>query len=571
MLFYLFVNEIALEHALINVVLLEIIYFLSMKRKLQFIFLLIINVSFAQDIAIPYRDGKKWGICNAESKLLIEPKFDKIEFYAFWGDYRVMLSSLKNLRGLIIDGKEILPPVYQSISRRGDLYIAVKFENGQKRTEVILSNGKSILAKPIVEIIVNEKFDSKFYFFHVLNLDLTESVFIYDSLSNTISQWLYEDFYSLDLLRIKDIKQVHFKVKKKQNDAVALETWNFSEFPKNISKLKTYFKSEEDLMLLFMKKNPRDYESGSGGGNGYGDYGVIKGDTGDMLTIDEPVGSGESKKTIVKEPVYMSNEFKIENNKLVLVSQNDRKNGPKKIIPVSLKVPIEDVELLNNTTFNRENDTINYFKNIVFYKKKNKAGILFSSKTKNLVKFDTIVKKGTWIYDDQQNNKVIFKVGNKDSKTNKFKYSFYSSDQKLLFPVQFDDLKQSSLVHDNSVKVLISTIGDKYGIVQNNGVEILKAEYDEIVEFQSMNSTLKIVQLKKDNKYRFITQHYSDKLNQNSALFDYPLKDVFSNYPKKDYEDSTGITQTINLLELVDQNKVLVGYANQNGTLYFKN
>lgn len=95
-----------------------------------------------------------------------------------------------------------------------------------------MSNGKSILAKPIVEIIVNEKFDSKFYFFHVLNLDLTESVFIYDSLSNTISQWLYEDFYSLDLLRIKDIKQVHFKVKKKQNDAVALETWNFSEFPK---------------------------------------------------------------------------------------------------------------------------------------------------------------------------------------------------------------------------------------------------------------------------------------------------------------------------------------------------
>ncbi|MRX68977.1 WG containing repeat-containing protein [Flavobacterium resistens] len=539
-----------------------------MKRKLQFIFLLLINVSFAQEIAIPYRDGKKWGICNAEAKLLIEPKFDNVQFYTFWGDYRVLISEVKGRKGLIINGKEILPPVYESISRKNDLYIAVKLENGQKKTEVILSDGKSILAHPITEIIVNENFDNKFQFFHVLNLDFTESLFIYDPASKTISQWLYEDVYSLDLLRIKDIKQVNFKVKRKQNDGVSLETWDFSELPKKSSRSKTYYKNEADLMALFMKKSPQ--ESGSGSGSYSGDY-VVRGDTGDVLTVDEPVGSGENKSTVVKEPVYMQNEFKIENDKLVLLAQNDKNNGPKKTVSVPLKVPVGDMELKYYTTLNRKNDTVNYFKNIVFYKKNNKKGVLFSSKTKNLVEFDTIAKQGTWFYDEQKNNKLVFTVGNKDAKTNKFKYSFYSSDQKLLFPVHFDELKLSILKHDDGIKTFVVKTGNKYGIVLNSGHEIIKPEYDEIKEFQSSNSTAALVQVKKADKYRFIIQKYSEELNQKTVFFDYPLKDIMLNYPKKEWESSEGITQTINLLELVDENKNLVGYASDNGILYFKN
>lgn len=542
-----------------------------MKRRLQFVFLLIINVSFAQEIAIPYRDGKKWGICNAEAKLLIEPKFDNVEFYTFWGDYRVLISKVKDLKGLIIEGKEILPPVYQSIYRIKNLYVVTKNENGQKRADIIFGNGKSILAKPIMQVMVMENFDDKFQFFQVLNLDNTESVFIYDVQKNTISQWIYEDCYSLDLLRIRDVKQVHFKIKRKENDGVSLETWDFSQLPNAISRSKTYNKSEADLMALFINKNYRR-DSEDGGGSGSGNYG-IKADTGDMLVIDEPVSYDASKQVVKKtEPVYMSNKFQIENDKLVLITQNERvQNSPKKTALVNLKVPLKDIKIEHYTTLSKKNDTINYFQNLVFYQRNNKKGILFSSKTKNLMEFDTIAKRGTWFYDEQKNNKLVYIVGNKEAKTNNFKYSFYSSDQKLLFPLQFDELKPSILMHDDGIKTFVVKTENKYGIVLNNGVEILKSEYDEIKEFQSSNSTLAIVQVKKGNKYRFITQKYSQQLNQKPAFFEYPLKDIMLNYPKKDWESSEGITQTINLLELVDENKKFVGYASDNGILYFKN
>lgn len=61
----------------------------------------------------------------------------------------------------------------------------------------------------------------------------------------------------------------------------------------------------------------------------------------------------------------------------------------------------------------------------------------------------------------------------------------------------------------------------------------------------------------------------------NPATFNYPAKDIIANYPKFVYKNPKDTTQivppTITLLELIDENKNLVGYANENGTLYFKN
>ena len=49
-------------------------------KILLLLFCFSINFIEAQEIAIPYRDGDKWGVCNAEGKILIEPKFDAVEF-----------------------------------------------------------------------------------------------------------------------------------------------------------------------------------------------------------------------------------------------------------------------------------------------------------------------------------------------------------------------------------------------------------------------------------------------------------------------------------------------------------
>ena len=50
------------------------------KVKLLFLFFVFNFLTvFSQEIAIPYRDGNKWGMCNPEGKILIEPKYDKLE------------------------------------------------------------------------------------------------------------------------------------------------------------------------------------------------------------------------------------------------------------------------------------------------------------------------------------------------------------------------------------------------------------------------------------------------------------------------------------------------------------
>ena len=549
------------------------------KNAIRLILLFVTSFGFSQNIAIPYRDGNKWGICDADGKLIINAKFDKIEFYQNYSkEYEVLTSILNGLKGLIIKGTEILPPLYESIYEKGGNYVVTKIEKEQKTTDIILPNGKSILPKPIIGLITYENFSDRFQLIHVLNLDYTESIFVYNPTTNTISQMLYDNFYSLDLLKIRGIENVTFKVKKLETDALSFESWNFSNLPKELLKSTAYHKSEAELMKYFMENTyDRNNGGGYGGGSGDGRYsGVeeIRGDYDAMEVVERPSENNSEIKT--KQPTYISNTFKIENEKLVLISQNRyAQNSPKTTIPVNLKIPVKDIEFKSYSISINKNDTITYFNNVVFYKKNNKTGMLFSSDTKNLIEFDSIVKTPSSLYDNNQNNKLIFIVANKDLKTKTYKYSLYTSKQKLLFPVQYDKLSPTNLSQFNSLKSYITQIGTKYGIIQNDGLEIAKNDYDELKEIDGSSSSIKIIQLKKNNKYSFITQKNNGDLQINSATFNYPAKDIIANYPKFVYKNPKDTTQivppTITLLELIDENKNLVGYANENGTLYFKN
>ena len=158
------------------------------KNAIRLILLFVTSFGFSQNIAIPYRDGNKWGICDADGKLIINAKFDKIEFYQNYSkEYEVLTSILNGLKGLIIKGTEILPPLYESIYEKGGNYITTKIEKEQKTTDIILPNGKSILPKPIIGLITYENFSDRFQLIHVLNLDYTESIFVYNPTTNTIS------------------------------------------------------------------------------------------------------------------------------------------------------------------------------------------------------------------------------------------------------------------------------------------------------------------------------------------------------------------------------------------------
>ena len=79
---------------------------ITKKSSLVFFLFVIFQSVFSQEIAIPYRYGNLWGICNETGKILVEPKFDKLEFpntSENSNDY--MISKLNGLEGLIINGK----------------------------------------------------------------------------------------------------------------------------------------------------------------------------------------------------------------------------------------------------------------------------------------------------------------------------------------------------------------------------------------------------------------------------------------------------------------------------------
>ena len=84
------------------------------------VFLLNILSISAQDIAIPYRDGEKWGMCNPDGKILIDPKYDKLEFSDDYTGYQELFwSKIKNKKGLIINGRvEYLKPFILSSMKK---------------------------------------------------------------------------------------------------------------------------------------------------------------------------------------------------------------------------------------------------------------------------------------------------------------------------------------------------------------------------------------------------------------------------------------------------------------------
>ena len=141
---------------------------ITKKSSLVFFLFVIFQSVFSQEIAIPYRYGNLWGICNETGKILVEPKFDKLEFpntSENSNDY--MISKLNGLEGLIINGKEILTPKYTSIYDDNGLFHVKSTEN-ESRADILLPNGTSIFEKPLAKILYQTKIEKNIT---VLNVD----------------------------------------------------------------------------------------------------------------------------------------------------------------------------------------------------------------------------------------------------------------------------------------------------------------------------------------------------------------------------------------------------------------
>ena len=172
------------------------------RAVLYILFTLFFQLSFSQDITIPFRDGTKWGFCNQDAEMLIAPQFDDYEFgntNSSSSSYDYIYTKNGNLKGLIIDGKEILKPIYTEIYEYENLFSIKTDENGGSEDR-ILPDGKSLFDKKYAKISGSGRIGGSYYLYILLNFDGTEDVLAYDSKTNKIIQKLYENVYSVTRL-----------------------------------------------------------------------------------------------------------------------------------------------------------------------------------------------------------------------------------------------------------------------------------------------------------------------------------------------------------------------------------
>ena len=556
------------------------------KFKL-FLVVFCINVFsiLAQEIAIPYRDGNLWGICNETGKILIEPKFDKLEFdgSSIYDKHDLLISYKNGLKGLLVNGKEILAPNYNFVYASDGFITTSSNENGNT-DDVISFDGVSIFKKPIAYIISSGRIVGNCNLYHVMHHDLSESLLVFDNKSKKMIQTLYENYYSIS----KNGRQTYpenytFMLKKAKNDDLSSETWDFSKFP---FKKTTYNNSVDDekyyveQFVRKAKKNRSENYSG-GSGNSYGtgyssgseevveEVGIREGRYDDVV-ISEPNNSNSER---IKAKTISYN-YTIKKDKIVLQKTINNVNEKPVVEEIQTNFNPKTSQLKSYYHSKKEDETTINFSNYLIYKNKNKSAIIFPKSAQNVIYFDSITPIIREIQDASFKNKeIIFVVGNKN-KNGILKFGLYSNVRNLVSKVIYDEIKQTVLPSYNQISIFQTKINNKFGFIQADGKTIVMPKYDELKELNSTKYNYeKMIQTKVENQYGLLFS------NNNSIIFieafsPYQIQDVIKSYPEQSSQilpEQKVMAKRIALLKLKDNAGKFVGYAATNGQLFFKN
>ena len=556
------------------------------KFKL-FLVVFCINVFsiLAQEIAIPYRDGNLWGICNETGKILIEPKFDKLEFdgSSIYDKHDLLISYKNGLKGLLVNGKEILAPNYNFVYASDGFITTSSNENGNT-DDVISFDGVSIFKKPIAYIISSGRIVGNYNLYHVMHHDLSESLLVFDNKSKKMIQTLYENYYSIS----KNGRQTYpenytFMLKKAKNDDLSSETWDFSKFP---FKKTTYNNSVDDekyyveQFVRKAKKNRSENYSG-GSGNSYGtgyssgseevveEVGIREGRYDDVV-ISEPNNSNSER---IKAKTISYN-YTIKKDKIVLQKTINNVNEKPVVEEIQTNFNPKTSQLKSYYHSKKEDETTINFSNYLIYKNKNKSAIIFPESAQNVIYFDSITPIIREIQDASFKNKeIIFVVGNKN-KNGILKFGLYSNVRNLVSKVIYDEIKQTVLPSYNQISIFQTKINNKFGFIQADGKTIVMPKYDELKELNSNKYNYeKMIQTKVENQYGLLFS------NNNSIIFieafsPYQIQDVIKSYPEQSSQilpEQKVMAKRIALLKLKDNAGKFVGYAATNGQLFFKN
>lgn len=553
------------------------------KLKFLVLFSLLIQQLFSQEIYIPYRDGNYWGICNQQAKIVIQPQFDDFEFTkSYEKTHEYIITSLNEYKGLIINGKEILKPKYTSI-HEDDGFFYIRSDENVSHTDIILPNGKSIFEKPIAKILYFGRFEGSLVVYHVLNPDLTESLFVYDTKNLKTVQYLYENYYSIVRLdKQSNAEQYSLLVKKTEKSDLVSDTWNMSKLPFTKNNLGISYLKEEEFLQFFLDKyyqNEWDKNSLRYGSNNNSvvaeDYEVADSYYGREEVVAVPQREKGSLELIAEMPVKVDIQYyfkKIE-DKIFIESYSFRNSNNKKLEEINLSIPIKDVTIKSINYSVQRSNGVDYFHNYIQYQKGIKTVILFPDDLKNPIEFDFIGDKMYRIAENFSTKEIVFLVAKRD-KNNQLKYGLYSNVRNQIVDFIYDELSEIDQPSSNGLTNFIAKQKDKFGVIQSDGKILLECNYAELKKkINDYRTDGQLFQIQNEDKYGFV---YLGKKETKivEPIFDYPIQGVISQFPyvknHKILENNTN-HNTMMLIELQDESNNFLGYANENGLYYFKN
>lgn len=540
-------------------------------------FLFIFQTSFAQEVIIPFRDGNQWGFCDVDGKITVSPQFDGFRFGNF-GDYHDFIYTHKdNLEGVFFNGKEILKPIYYEIFQQQDRFI-VKSNQKKQLTQIFTIKGKPIFDKEVALVLDYGFLRNDAYVYHVLHPNNLESVYMFDIKQQKITQTLYENMFSV--VRIKkqfEANQFVFLVQKNNNSDLVEETWNVTKLPLVKNNLGFRYMKENEYLSFFADKYPKNeystksYEMPSGDLD-YSDYDLV---------VAPPVPSERNHDGDViaktKAPVIKNQfnyQFKKQNSSYVLEKRNYKTYSEKEEITINIPENATNIEIKYDsfTIITDSNDEISHT-SFIKYQLNNKTTLLFSNDIENPISFDFVDEKYSRLkHNNYKTNEFVFLVGNLDE-NNQLKYGLFSNVKKQIVPCKYDAYQFIQLVNTSGKNMYVFTENTKKGIIYSDGTTLLNVDFDAIDLLSSKNAANPLLLIAKNNKFGLV-YNYNNNIEVVEPVFDYPIKDIIKSYPNinnRKLFDTKIPAKKIVLIELQDANGIFKGYANTNGTLYFKN
>lgn len=551
------------------------------SRKFTFFSLSLLSIStYAQELYIPYRDGNLWGISNYAGSEIIAPKFDSLQLNEQdHYDFNLLHTFKDGKKGMVLSGKEVLLPEFKNIFPTYKGFIIAEYDNDKKSRVILDKDGNKITENPILSMWLGEKFGSNFIF-HVLNENMKEDFFVWDTKEHKISQYLFKDYYSLSILPNIDTYELNIRYKKNETDPLSevKMTMNYNKLEPHISKnfyeriVKNTNRNRDYFGSSYQEtvKQPnvvyevyRDYDEG------------VKAPS----YTPPPAAPSTGKKgstdsgyqEVNKQPINVGVSYSIENDfPYITYHYNHVKNEK---VSKRLKLPRGSkgikVESLDGLPQKKVGDTIYTYYNYMTFIHKDRNQILINDKKPTEFETIKVINPG---YHSKYNGQV-FLLGNK--KNGKMKYRLINNQQQMIFPDEFDEVIFNDSFASNNYSNWTVIKDGKYGVVNPLGKYILQPVYDEIINKKVTYGSGGFLQLKKDGKYGLlkpVIPYDSTENNLVEPVFPYPIRNVLMSYPYRSSQyDSVGIPQGTMMIVLEDEKGKLLGYANKQGQLYFKN